>query len=329
MSAPPFPEGVRHALDPAGRALAIVDVTHPAFQVDDSAEALAALERRFLEDDARREKLPGFLVRPLLWLVLRRSLLARGLRGGRFLSGLDTYLYKLGPDLLPPGAAPIDRVIAASLPAVSVRLRLVDMAHLLAEALVVRGPGRLVLVNLGGGACLDSLNALLLLRRDHPTTLEGRAVSILALDGDDVGAAFGARCLASLREGPLAGVDIAFRHARYDWNAPDTLPGLLGGLEGAQVAVSSEGALFEYADDATVRANLAALGKSLPAGAVCVGSVTSDTDLARRSSRSTPIRLQPRSVAAFEALAAAAGWRADAWVERPCCRDVRLVRDAL
>src|SRR5262249_14669857 len=152
-----------------------------------------------------------------LRFVLRGSVLARGLNEaeGGFLAGLHTYLFKLGPDLLGTYARPVDKRIAAALPSISMRLRLLDMARLLVEGASPALEARrapLHLVNLGGGPSSDSWNAVLLLRRDRPELLTGRAVRILTLDLDAAGPAFGARAVAALgaSNAPLHGVDVAF-----------------------------------------------------------------------------------------------------------------------
>jgi hypothetical protein len=313
-----------------GVELPVIDVTHPAFALSLSEAALAELEDAFWREERRRERLPKLLQRLFLKVFLRKSLLARGLRSGKFLSALDTYLFKLGPDCLPASAAPIDRVIAASLPAVSMRLRLQDMASLLAEALApaleARTERSLRLVNIGGGTCIDSLNALLVARRDHPDLLDARPIELLALDLDASGASFGARCLASLQRGPLHGVDVTLQHRHYDWATPERLGEFSSSTDDAFVAVSSEGALFEYPEDAIVVGNLEALHAVTPRDAVVVGSVTSDSPVALRAAANSPIRLRPRSLEAFEALAARAAWKLDRVIERPCCRDVRLLK---
>ena len=92
------------------------------------------------------------------------------------------------------------------------------------------------------------------------------------------------------------------------------------------VAISSEAALFEYASDDDVVANLQALCGHTPADAVAVGSVTSDSDVARVSRRGSRVPLQPRSVAHFGSPCERAGWTIDRVIDRPTCRDVRLVK---
>src|SRR5262249_28304252 len=160
--------------------------TNPAFAVTLTAEEVDAQAARFLAAPQRFAKLPPFLQRALVGFFLRKSTLARGIRKsqGTFLPGLSTYLLQLALDnLRAASATPVDRLIAASMPALSVRLRLQDMATLLAETLAPRladaAAGRsLRLVNIAGGPAMDSLNALILLRRDHPRALAGRRVWI-------------------------------------------------------------------------------------------------------------------------------------------------------
>ncbi|HEY6477179.1 MAG TPA: hypothetical protein VI456_11405, partial [Polyangia bacterium] len=281
--------GVRYALAPQGKdgdlELPIIDVTHPAFALTLTDAEVDAEVARFLAGPQPFAKLPPFVRRVLLGLFLRKSLLAQGIRRseGAFLPGLSTYLLKLGPDNLGDAyATPIDRRIAGSVAALSVRLRLQDMATLLAETLGPRlgaDPGRsLRLVNIAGGPAMDSLNALLLLRRDHPPALAGRRVWIDVLDQDHDGPAFGARALAALTAAgaPLNGLDAKLLATRFNWSDPGPLGHLLRGIreEGSIAVASSEGGLFEYGTDDDIGAALACLRDEAPADFAMVGSVT-------------------------------------------------------
>jgi len=316
-----------------GLDLPVIDLTHPAFDFDLGVDEVRAVIDRFLEDARKREKLPRFLERLVVGIFLRQSLLARGLRRGKgsFVAGLDTYLFKMGPDfVVGPPFAPVDRAIASSLPAVSMRLRLLDVSRLLAKGIAPalearRGP--LALYNLGGGPAADSWNALLLTRRDRPELLWERPCSIRVVDLSDAAPTFGARAVEALAEagGPLDGVQVSFTYERYDWARPATLGPLLANADDdAVVAVSSEGALFEYATDDVVRANLEAIHAHTPADAVVAGSVTSDSELARLIGRDSRITLRPRSEEAFASLARSAGWAVVESIDRPICRDVLL-----
>lgn len=328
--------GVHYAVTDDGLELPVVDLTHPAFQFDVPAEALEAHMAAYLAETRAREKIPKPIAKLLLRVVLRKSTLARGLREAEegTLGGLHTYLFKVGPELLGAGyTAPIDRKIAAALPSVSMRLRLLDMARFLAEGLAPRLAGRaapLHLVTIGGGPSPDCWNALLLLQRDQSERLRGRRVVIHALDLDRAGPSFGARALQALRDpgGPLHGLDATFERTPYDWREPGALREIFAALSVEQpiVALSSEGALFEYADDAVVRANLDVLREVTPPDAFMVGSVTDDGEVARLLQASSPVKLQPRSREAFASLAAGAGWRIERELRRPVCRDVLLVK---
>ena len=333
--------GVHYALASHGRdgdlELPIIDVTHPAFAVTLTEAEVEAQVARFLGGPQPYAKLPPFLQRALLGLFLRKSLLARGIRKseGAFLPGLSTYLLKLGPDNLGDAyAVPLDRRIAASLPALSVRLRLQDMATLLAEALAPRlaaRPGRpLRLVNIAGGPAMDSLNALILLRRDHPQALGRRRVWIDVLDQDHDGPAFGAHALAELvrADGPLAGVDANLLAIRSNWRETGPLRDLLREVRAVEAvaAGSSEGGLFEYGSDEEIGANLACLRDEAPDDFVMVGSVTRDDETSRRLRRGSRHAIRPRGLEVFRALAARSGWRIARAIGRPLSDQVVLER---
>lgn len=329
--------GLHYAPTRDGLELPIVDVTHPAFALTTTDAEQAALVDAFLDEEQPLAKLPAFLRRPLLRFLLRDSVLARGIGGaqGTYLGGMDTYLLKLGPDNLGAvSASRLDRRIAASLPVLAVRLRLQDMAHLLAEALVPRlaaHPGRPIrLVNIAGGPAMDSLNALLILRRDRPAALAGRRTQIDVLDLDADGPAFGARALAALAAtgAPLQGLAIELRHVRYDWTQPTGLRAVLDEVRAADaVAVgSSEGGLFEYGSDDEILANLVCLRDAAPADFVMVGSVTRADEAMRRLRQTNPAATRPRGLDLFRALAARGGWTVARAIERPFSDQVALIR---
>ncbi len=318
-----------------GVELPVIDVTHPAFQVKASEAELERLFERLVRAHKSGRKMPAIVQKLLFRLFLGRSILARGLEGatGTYLDGLSTYLFKLGPDNLWRGAAKIDRKIAASLPALSVRLRMEHVARLTAEgvrpALAAR-PGRpLHLLNLGGGPAVDSLNALILLRRENPEGLAGRRLAIHVLDRDPEGPAFGARALAALRAdgAPLAGLEVDFRTLAYDWADTAPLAELLAALSAEEpvVAVSSEGALFEYASDEEIAANLDCIRHGAPPDTVLAGTLSRVDGPRGAISRSTRVAVRRREWDAFEALCRNAGWTVDRILDAPFSHDFRLV----
>lgn len=296
------------------------------------------MSREFIAEAEKRARIPRFAQRLMFGTLLRRSVLGRGIMGahGTFLDGLSTYLLKLGPaNLDPRWAGPIDRKIAASLPALSVRLRVQDMARLLADGLIAalgaRATAPLHLVNIAGGPAIDSVNALLLLQARDASLLARRHTAIVVFDQDAHGPSFGARALAELRRnaGPLANLDTTFERVAYDWRQTSVLTADLGrrDLDQAVVAVSSEGGLFEYGSDEEIAANLAALAAATPAGTFVVGSVTRlggpAIYLHRELSRAA---VRPRALDTFREIAARGGWNVSTAIERPFSVNVALTK---
>jgi len=326
--------GVCYAVTRDGLELPVVDVTHPAFALRVSDAVLADLVAAFVRDEGRRARLPIFLQRLFLHLVLRGSVLGRAVLAadGTYVTGLNTYFLKIGPDNLGGGyAKPIDRRIAAALPPMAVRLRLQDMVRLLvdglAPALAARPAAPLRLVNIAGGPAADSLNTLIVLRKQHPEWMVDRKISIEVLDGDDAGPEFGARSLAALRaEGaPLHGLHVDFERIPYDWRDANPLRMHLGVPDGETiVAASSEGGLFEYGADDEIVANLEALAAGMPADGVVVGSVTRAEGPAQHVKSSIRVATRPRTLDAFKALCRRAGWAVACALEAPFSYNVSL-----
>jgi hypothetical protein len=184
-----------------GLRLPVIDVTHPAFAVADDPASLAARRDLFLAWDRRNRRMPRIVTRLLMRLAARRSLLLRKILASdnEYLDSISTYILKLGADHLPPGLdGPVDRKVAAAPHVALVRLRMQQIARLLAEALLAplaEAPGApLHLVNIAGGPALDSINALILLARAHATLIQ-RPIAIHVFDAQQDGPAFGARAL--------------------------------------------------------------------------------------------------------------------------------------
>lgn len=329
--------GIFYARAPSGVELPIIDVTHPAFAVSLSADEQRTRVDAFMRESQPFHKLPPLLRRPLLRFLLRGSLLARAMSstGSSYLSGMNTYLFKLGPDNLNlPDITPIDRKIAASLPAFAMRLRVCDIARLLADSARTALEGvaaerPLHLLNIAGGPAIDSLNALILLNRERPDLLTGRQIEVVVLDLDTDGPEFGARALRVLLApgAPLGGREVRFRRVHYDWSNPTDLVPVLEEARAAHAVTlaSSEGGLFEYGSDEQIVANLGTLRVGTGAGFALVGSVTrADAPMQRlRSSSSVPTR--PRGLAVFSALIEPSGFSVERALERPFSDHVVLV----
>ena len=271
----------------------------------------------------------------MLRLATKRSRLARAIFNSRkgYLDGITTYVLKLGESNLPPPFdSSTDRKFASAPNAVQIRLRTQQIARLLSEALVeplaLAPAAPLHLINIGGGPALDSINALILINRGHPDVLK-RSIVIDVLDHENDGAFFGANALTALKAegGPLHGLDAVFKHRSYNWNEPAVLAELMRELasQGAIIAASSEGALFEYGSDEAIISNLKVL-KAGGAGAIVVaGSVTRADEMRRRLIANTQFKLFPRGIEGFAPLASQAGF-AIAKVETALLSDQVLLR---
>jgi hypothetical protein len=300
-----------------GLRLPVIDVTHPAFAVADDPASLAARRDAFLAWDRRNRRMPWIVTRLLMRLAARRSRLLRKILAAsdnEYLDSISTYMFKLGVDNLPPGFdGPVDRKVAAAPHVALVRLRMQQIARMLAQALRAPLAGAshapLYLVNIAGGPALDSINALIMLARAHAILIQ-RPIAIHVFDAQPDGPTFGARALLALAApgGPLHGLEVQFQHHAYDWNDTAPLARLLGSLaaRGAIIAASSEGGLFEYGIDDAVVANLTALARA--GVAIVAGSVTSSSDVRKRMIAQTRFRLFPRGLEGFAPLAERSGY---------------------
>lgn len=314
--------GLCYALTDDGIELPVIDVTHPAFALSLTQAELDAVTARTLEGFERGKHWPAFLLR----LMARRSVIMRNVlrASGSYLTGMATYLEKLGPDNVGTAwGSRLDRKLLRTVGPVCMRLRLQDEAALLAEALVERlagDPTRAVhVLNIGGGTAIDSLNALILAERQHAGLLLERSIVIHVLDPDREGPSFGTRALAALSApgGPLENVRASLERHDYDWRNPGSLADVIGmaGPGAPFVACCSEGALFEYGCDADVAANLSALRNLTPADTVIVGTVLLDRTVGRAMVKYGGVALRLREAESFAALAASTGWRVAGAIE--------------
>jgi hypothetical protein len=322
---------VVYAKTEEGLELAVIDVTNPAFSVSATDAELAAMAERYILEAGKQQEVPAALRE-----ALRNSMLGRGLMAatGTFLDGMSTYLLKLGPENLGVEASPIDQRIAASFPAFTARLRLQDMARLLADGLVraaaVEPQRAMCLVNIGGGTGCDSWNTVIRLQVEHGELLVGRKIEIAVMDLDARGPGFGGRAIEALcaAGGPLSGLKVGFRRFRYEWSDPERLRKWLRDLEAgdAVCGISSEGGLFEYGSDEEIVSNLRALDAETPRDAVVVGSVTRDGRPVRASLVASRVLTRPRTIEGFRSLCEQGGWKMEEAIERPFSFNVRLVK---
>ena len=315
-----------------GSELPVIDVTNPEFALPYDEAEMARRAATFLRLERWRGRIPRSIQRVILGMAARRSRLARSVFHAHegVVGGMTLYVGKLGPRMLGSGyPTAIDRRLAAAPPSWLARVRLEDMARLLAEGLsplLAVHPGRpLHLFNVAGGPAADSWNALLVLQKETPERLLGRPIGIHVLDRDEEGPAFGARAVEALRgsDGPLRDLDLRFQHVAYDWRDASRFRRVLdeSGASQAVVAVSSEGGLFEYGSDDEIAANLEAIRQCAPDDTIVVGSVTRAEGPLEFLREFT---VRPRTLTAFRELAARAGWHIARVIERLLAYDVRL-----
>lgn len=321
---------ILYATTDDGSTLPIIDVTHPAFAVSVSEDELAEKTAQFVADAPKRAQMP-----PDILEALKRSKLGSGLMAGSgsFLTGLNTYLFKLGPAQFREDEY-MDRAIAASLPALAIRLRLQDMARFLADGLAAILPGNperpIAFINIAGGPASDVWNALIHLQSSHPHLLSGREIHIDVLDLDHQGPSFGHRVLETLcgTEAPLSGLRIQHQHLSYDWSQTERLPEILSmlGADQSACAISSEGGLLEYGSDEEIIANLLQLYAATPHDAFFAGTVTRDSEVIQAAHANSTIKVRPRTLEAFRKLAEAGGWSIHQVIERPMSYNLSLVK---
>jgi hypothetical protein len=302
--------GVCYVRTDDGIELPIIDVTNPLFAENASHTELAVLSNDFLQF----QKSPAFFRR----FFSQHSIAMRGLEAasGKFLDGMTTYVTKLKPSMLGKGyAGLIDRKVASMIHSVSFRIRLRDMSHMIAHGLaamlVARKGCAIHLLNIGGGPALDSLNALILIHKEHPDWLRNRRICIHVLDLDGTGPSFGMRAMTSLlAEGaPLQCLEVTFDHVMYDWTYISGLQKIFKGIDSDDVMIgSSEGGLFEYGANEVILENLKVLRDNTPPGFVMVGSIAKDMAVSRFIQATSRMALRTLALDDFRILVGSAGW---------------------
>ena len=327
--------GVCYAPTDDGVELPVIDITHPAFALGLSGEELEKRTEVYIREQERWERFPSFLRNLATRYFQKHSILARGGTGadGALLSGMSTYLMKLGPDNLGSGyASGIDRKVASAIPPTGVRIRLRDMARLLADALVPAlesGDGPVALLNIAGGPAMDSLNALLLIRAERSDLLPGRSFRVLVLDTDEHGPRFGMRAAEALRSSgaPLEGLDLAVERIPYDWTHPAELADIL--RETRPAVGSSEGGLFEYGSDGDIVANLDVIRENTPDDFVLAGSLLKDDRVTRVMRRNSALAIRYLGADAFSEIVRRAGWTIARMLDGPTIHTVALRKTSL
>ena len=127
---------------------------------------------------------------------------------------------------------------------------------------------------------------------------------------------------------PLHGLEIGFRHFRYEWSDAGQLAEALEQLNAREAAcgISSEGGLFEYGSDEEIVANLKVLHAQTAGDAFVVGSVTRDAGPVRASLLASRVSTRPRTMEGFHGLAEQAGWTVQEVIQRPFSFHVLMIK---
>jgi hypothetical protein len=277
--------GLTYARTDNGLELPVVDITHPLFTSSIHEESLHELRKNSTLQAEITRTLPDSHMK----LLRESSLILGGFSQQEtdecYVSGLSTMMMKLGPELIgDEEERRLDRQLAESVNAVSVRMRLRDICRLQSEVLTAQLGAlprkNLCFVNIAGGAASDSINTLILMLKEEPSLLEDIKIEINVLDIDTFGPHFAERSLQSLREvgGLFQGLNISFRHILYDWSDTETLVDLLAGRRERILMCVSEGGFFEYGTDEEIADNLRALYDNSPDDTRIAGTVLHELD---------------------------------------------------
>ncbi len=308
--------GVSYAIAKNGLELPIIDITHPAFMVNPDEKQIKELEQKFIKD----QSIPGEALLPFF----KKSILGRGLLASiqTYLSGMITYMMKLGPDNLGKGYAnDIDKAIAGGLGAMTFRLRLQDMAHVLAEGVkpeLSKKPGvQMNFVNIAGGPSMDTLNALILLNKETPEIIRNRDIKIHILDMDDEGPDFALNSLNALKipGAALDGVNAEIIINKHDWTKIEHLKEYLKNniREGQITVFSSEGGLFDYSPDDVLFENLRAINSCTADVILFAGTLFRGYGVELKNNSS----VIKRSLEEFSRSALDCGWRIEKNFNQP------------
>ena len=277
--------GLSYVYTECGLELPVLDITHPLFTASINEESLEQLCKESAQKAKSMKEIPD---------SQKKAIFEKSFIFGRYfhkdptatyLSGMSTYMLKLGPNLIGGGEERnIDRMIAMGVVSVAARMRLRDLCRLQANALVPQlrmSPGKeLCLVNIAGGAASDSINTLILVRGEDQALLKNRKIEIDVFDIDIDSPNFAGRCIEALKAPGchFHGLDISFNHIKYNWTDTGDLKDLLAKKRDCILMGTSEGGLFEYGSDEEVENNLEALYDNSPGDMQFTGSVIRDID---------------------------------------------------
>jgi hypothetical protein len=266
-----------------GIELPVLDITHPQFVSSIDEDHLDEVSKASIQRMLAMGQMSDAQKRTYYEQLLKSYIFGPVFvsdPGANFMSGMSTYVYKLGPNLI--GGGPdreFDRSASMDIGSVAVRMRIRDLCRLQADAVIPQlesSPQKdLCFINIAGGAASDSINTLILILKENPTLVRSRKIEIHVLDIDTVGPHFALGCIEALKAPAhhFHGLDIAFHHVPHDWQDTDGLIPLLSNKKDWIVMCTSEGGLFEYGGDEEIIRNLNVLYDHSPAGMRVAGTI--------------------------------------------------------
>jgi hypothetical protein len=280
--------GLAYACTDNGIELPVLDITHPQFLSSIDEDRLDEVSTASIQKMLAMAQMSDAQKRTYYEQLLKSHIFGPVFvsdPGAHFMSGMSTYVYKLGPNLI--GGRPdreFDRSASMDIGGVAMRMRIRDLCRLQAGALIPQlesSPQKsLCFMNIAGGAASDSINTLILIHNENPALLRSRKIEIHVLDIDPVGPRFAFGCIEALKTQAhhFHGLDIAFHHTAHDWKDTEELIPLLSSKRDCFVTCASEGGLFEYGTDEEIIRNLNVLYDHSPDGTRIAGTIVHETD---------------------------------------------------
>jgi hypothetical protein len=251
--------GLPYIFTDTGLELPVLDITHPLFEESIDENSLAGQRTQSSPTAAMIRAMPEAQRKMITDHSYIWGTHFSGKVETNYLSGMGTYMLKLGPRLVGGGEErTIDRKATMGVSGIAARMRLRDLCRLQAKdlsSLLTAHPGeRLCLINIAGGAAADTFNTIRLLQRRDPTLLLDRRIEIHLLEIDTIGAHFAEKSLVALQEpgGDFETLDLDFRFHNRSWADEAAWKEILKDRGRDIVLCSSEGGLFEYGRDGEI-----------------------------------------------------------------------------
>lgn len=266
-----------------GIELPVLDITHPLFIAGINEIDIESLCKKSPQLVQQIKMMPDSQK-----VLFREKSLIMGVRFNKdpnatYVSGMGTYILKLGPHLIGGGEERnLDRMLSMGISSVAARMRLRDMCKLQVEALIPQlrafSNKGLCFMNIGGGTAVDSINTLILILDKDSSLLKGRKIEINVFDIDSDSPLFAFRCIEALKAPGCRfhELDICFKHIKTDWADTGNLYDVVSKRKDYLLMAASEGGLFEYGSDEEITANLDILYKNSVDDIRITGSIMRD-----------------------------------------------------